>query len=171
MNKTIVMFDMDGTLTESRQSFDYSLLGDPLYKLTNIGVHIGIITGSDEDYLKEQMGEFLLKSSSRYKTHLLPCNGTKYFKPPSFANEDFKLHSSVSMKDQMGEKNYRILMQELILSQIDMSHEGLPLTGHFINARGSTINWCPIGRNANKEERALFAKVDAERGFRMRVID
>ena len=62
MNKTIVMFDMDGTLTEPRQSFDQKLLSQSLYQLTNKGVHIGIITGSDEDYLREQMGDFLQKS-------------------------------------------------------------------------------------------------------------
>ena len=171
MTDTIVLFDMDGTLTEPREASNPKLLHTPLLKLINLGVHIGIITGSDENYLTEQMGSFLTQSSCRYYTHLLPCNGTKYYKPPQSSDDTYKLDYSVSMKERLGEKNYRILMQELILSQVDMSHEGLPLTGHFINARGSTINWCPIGRNANKEERELFTKVDAERGFRKRVID
>ena len=171
MNKTIVMFDMDGTLTEPRKAFDYSLLGDSLYGLTNAGVHVGIITGSDEDYLREQMGEFLLKSSSRYKTHLMPCNGTKYFRPPNFANEEHKLISEVSMKKALGTENYRKLIEELILSQVHMSTYGIPLTGHFINCRGSLINWCPIGRNADDEERALFKTLDKAEGVREKVID
>jgi phosphomannomutase len=171
MNKTIVMFDMDGTLTEPRQSFDYALLGDSLYQLVNCGVHIGIITGSDEDYLREQMGEFLLKSSARYKTHLMPCNGTKYFRPPKFANEDFKLNTYVSMKKALGVDNYRKLIEELILSQVHMSSYGIPLTGHFINCRGSLINWCPIGRNADDEERAIFKTLDKTEGIREKVID
>jgi len=171
MNKTIVMFDMDGTLTEPRQSFDYALLGDSLYQLVNCGVHIGIITGSDEDYLREQMGEFLLKSSARYKTHLMPCNGTKYFRPPKFANEDFRLNTYVSMKKALGVDNYRKLIEELILSQVHMSSYGIPLTGHFINCRGSLINWCPIGRNADDEERALFKTLDKAEGVREKVID
>tara|TARA_R110002110_G_scaffold112353_5_gene279399 strand:+ start:2038 stop:2835 length:798 start_codon:yes stop_codon:yes gene_type:complete len=170
MNKTIVMFDMDGTLTEPRQAFDYSLLGDSLYSLTNAGVNIGIITGSDEDYLIEQMGEFLSKSSSRYKTHLMPCNGTKYYKPPQFAVEDFKLDTDVSMKKMLGEDNYHKLIEELILSQVHMCSYGIPLTGHFINCRGSLINWCPIGRNANDEERTLFKKLDKDEGIRGKVI-
>ena len=171
MNNTIVMFDMDGTLTEPRQKFDYSLLGDSLYKLTNTGVHLGIITGSDEDYLKEQMRDFLSKSPSRYKTHLMPCNGTKYFRPPKFANEDFKLNTFVSMKNMLGSDNYRKLIEELILSQVHISSYGVPLTGHFINCRGSLVNWCPIGRNANDDERALFKTMDKAEGIREKVID
>ena len=161
---------MDGTLTEPRQAFDYSLLGDSLYSLTNAGVDIGIITGSDEDYLREQMGEFLLKSSSRYKTHLLPCNGTKYFRPPKRANDDFKLKIDVSMKEMLGEDKYHKLIEELILSQVHMCSYGIPLTGHFINCRGSLINWCPIGRNANDKERTLFKKMDKDEDIRGKVI-
>lgn len=105
MNKKIVLFDMDGTLTEPRGSFDEHLLGQSLYGLTNAGIHIGIITGSDEDYLRQQMGSFIQSASSRYKIHLLPCNGTKYFKPPEFANQDYKLIHEVSMEQQLGTKN------------------------------------------------------------------
>jgi len=171
MSKTIVLFDMDGTLTESRQSFDSKQLERALYQLINIGVDIGIITGSDEDYLREQMGDFLMKSSCRYKTHLLPCNGTKYFKPPENSSDDFELIHEVSMESHLGENNYRTLMQELIYSQVDMANSGVPLTGHFINCRGSMINWCPIGRNANNLERQKFMKMDSEMGLRRRVIE
>ena len=171
MDKEIVMFDMDGTLTEPRQAFDSQKLQDQLYRLTNSGIHIGIITGSDEDYLREQMGSFLTNQSCRYKTHLLPCNGTKYFKPPRFANEDFKLIHEVSMEKHLGTLNYRRLLQELILSQVDMSNDDIPLTGHFINCRGSLINWCPIGRNANSDEREEFVAIDERVGLRKRVID
>ena len=52
-----------------------------------------------------------------------------------------------------------------------MANAGVPLTGHFINCRGSMINWCPIGRNANKGEREEFIKLDEEESIRKRVID
>jgi phosphomannomutase len=170
MNKTIVLFDMDGTLTESRKCFKLKELGDILYRLTNMGVHIGIITGSDEDYLREQMGDFLSHTSSRYKLHLLPCNGTKYYKPPEFANNDFKLAHSVSMEEKLGAVNYRGLICELVYSQVDICHIGAPLTGHFINCRGSMINWSPIGRNANSKQREEFIQLDKEKNIRDRVI-
>ena len=170
-SNTIIMFDMDGTLTESRQSLNSKNLMKSLYNITNNGFYIGVITGSDDDYLQEQMGDFLAKSPCRYSTHLMPCNGTKHYKPPKFANKDFELVHNVSMKKKMGPENYRKLISELILSQVDMSNEGVPLTGHFINCRGSMINWCPIGRNANLEEREEFIKIDKSIDLRVRVID
>lgn len=170
MNNKIVMFDMDGTLTEPRQAFNSPELSQALYRLTNSGVHVGIITGSDENYLREQMESFF-NSSSRYKTHLLPCNGTKYYRPPEFPQEDFKLTHEVSMEEHLGSKSYRTLLFELILSQVDMANSDIPLTGHFINCRGSMINWCPIGRNAKTKERDKFIDIDKRIGLRKRVIE
>ena len=169
MSKTIVLFDMDGTLTEPRQTFDFKILESSLLKLSE-HAFIGIITGSDEDYLREQMESFLYDSSCRYKTYLMPCNGTKFLIPPTEASGDFVLMHEVSMEDQLGSKKYRNLIKELIYSQVDMANADVPLTGHFINCRGSTINWCPIGRNANSQERERFIQIDEEEGLRSRVI-
>lgn len=166
MNNTVVLFDMDGTLTESRCKLELKELKESLYRLTNSGFDIGIITGSDENYLREQMGDFLSRSSCRYRTHLLPCNGTKYFKPPKFPNEDFCLAHEVSMEKHLGSEKYRELLCELICSQLDVCHVGAPLTGHFIDARGSMINWCPIGRNAKKEHRNQFMQIDKKKKVR-----
>jgi phosphomannomutase len=116
------------------------------------------------------MGSFLDSSSIRYKTYLMPCNGTKLLWPPSNVDEEHKLLHNKSMEDHLGEKDYRILLQELIYSQIDISSEGIPLTGHFIDCRGSTINWCPIGRNANNSQREDFMKIDKEGKIRNRVL-
>lgn len=172
MNKTIVLFDMDGTLTEPRCKFDRNLLESTLTSLTAIpDVEIGIITGSDEDYLNQQMEEFLINSPSRSLCHLLPCNGTKYYKPPQAFREEFELVHDVSMQKHLGCKKYRILIEELIYSQVDMIRSGVPLTGHFINCRGSMINWSPIGRNANDDEREEFIKIDKDENLRDRVIN
>lgn len=170
MKNKIVLFDMDGTLTESREPFKLKELENVLYRLYNTGAHIGIITGSDENYLREQMGDFLYKSPCRYRLHLLPCNGTKYLKPPQFANDDYELTHSVSMEKQLTTEKYRELICELIYSQVDVCLLGCPLTGHFINCRGSMINWSPIGRNASKEHREKFITFDREQKVRHRLI-
>ena len=169
MTKTIVLFDMDGTLTEPRQAFDYKVLEPSLLKLSE-HAEIGIITGSDEDYLREQMESFLYDSSCRYRTHLLPCNGTKYLKPPETAAGEFILTHEVSMEQQLGTKKYRELICELVYSQVDICLLGAPLTGHFINCRGSMMNWSPIGRNASLDQREEFIKLDNELAVRDRVL-
>ena len=52
-----------------------------------------------------------------------------------------------------------------------MSTYGIPLTGHFVNCRGSMINWCPIGRNASTQEREVFKRLDKENNIRKAVLE
>ena len=53
VNRDIVLFDMDGTLTPPREAFDKRLF-QPLRNLSK-HAEIGIVTGSDMDYLSSQM--------------------------------------------------------------------------------------------------------------------
>ena len=93
MNRNIVLFDMDGTLTESRQKFDSTTLSSSLVELSKVS-DIGIVTGSDYNYLTEQLSP-LLNSPIRYCLHLLPCNGTKYYAPPKSVDHHFELVEEV----------------------------------------------------------------------------
>lgn len=165
MNKNIILFDMDGTLTEPRKKFESSLLSSSFYKLSNFA-DIGIVTGSDIDYLKEQMSDILTKSSVRYCLHLLPCNGTKWYRPPHLACDDFKLVEENNMESKIGVKNYRKIIEVLIEKQHFATDLDIPLTGHFISTRGSLINWSPAGRNANDEQRGKFIKFDKKYNYR-----
>jgi len=166
MNKNIVLFDMDGTLTESRQKFNSTTLSSSLVELSR-HAEIGIVTGSDYNYLKEQLSP-LLDSSIRYCLHLLPCNGTKYYQPPEFPSEGFKLVKEVSMQKEIGKNGWRRLLEILIAAQLRASEMDIPLTGHFISPRGSMINWSPSGRNANNQERTKFMRYDKKYNFRKR---
>jgi phosphomannomutase len=40
------------------------------------------------------------------------------------------------------------------------------MTGNFISNRGSLVNLCPIGRNANQEQRRMFEALDSEYNVR-----
>ena len=164
MNRDIVLFDMDGTLTEARQPFA-SFLSSPLWSLGYVA-DIGVVTGSDMDYVREQLQEILVKHSIRYHLHILPCNGTKWYQPPEFPVHDFKLVHDVSMEDEIGKDKYRKLMEILIKLQLDMTDYDIPLTGHFVSPRGSMVNWCPIGRNASDKQRNYFKKFDKKSNLR-----
>ena len=48
--KKIVLFDMDGTLTPARKRMDWDVI-DALCDLQKAGFEIGIVTGSDMDYV------------------------------------------------------------------------------------------------------------------------
>ena len=169
MNRDIVLFDMDGTLTEARQAFSQDL-SSPLWDLSQLA-DVGIVTGSDLNYVKEQMSRLIDIHSIRYRLHLLPCNGTKYLIPPSSANEDHKMVHEASMEKELGKTNYNNLLGILVKLQAEMTEYDIPLTGHFISARGSTINWSPIGRNANDKQRSRFKKFDKEWSLRRQFLN
>ena len=156
--KQIVLYDMDGTLTPPREPLEESLV--PVLEQLSEVADIGIVTGSDYDYLKQQVGLLLDHSKIRKKLHLLPCNGTKHYYPPSNNYEEHKLVSKRNMIDELGRRHFQQLMLILIEQQANFSNERFPLTGHFINYRGSMINWCPIGRNAEAEDRQFFVDYD-----------
>jgi len=169
MNKHVVLFDMDGTLTEPRKPFA-STLSSPLRQLARLA-EIGIVTGSDSPLLQEQMQPVLTDNSIRYSLHVLPCNGTQYLKPPVFPSEPHSLTESNSMQKQMGKVAWRRLMEIIINQQLRASELDIPLSGHFINNRESLINWCPIGRSATDKERKMFERFDKKYKFRKRVLN
>ena len=52
--KNIVLYDMDGTLSPPRECLEESLV--PILENLSEVAEIGIVTGSDFNYLKQQVG-------------------------------------------------------------------------------------------------------------------
>ena len=161
--KKIILFDMDGTLTPPRQHLDYNLV-DTLQKIALVA-DIGIVSGSDYDYIIQQCGFLTKKDRIKSNLHILPCNGTKYYPPPSDRSDDHKMSFKKNMRQQIGDFHFQIIMKKLIDYQNHVvSHYDIPLSGHFISFRGSTINWSPIGRNATTNDREKFCDFDKSFG-------
>ena len=163
----IVLFDMDGTLTEARKKANWSLVR-PLRELSK-HAHIGIVTGSPMTYLEQQCGILWteLGSVNIDCISLFPCNGTQYY-AYDFRQSSWVANSNTSMKDHIGNDNYRQLIREILSIQAwysDNNH-GLPLTGNFISDRQSMVNWCPVGRDADDNCRSEFVAFDKEQRCR-----
>lgn len=170
--KKIVLFDMDGTLTLARKEMEHSVL-DALKKLHAHGFEIGIVTGSGMDYVKEQcVIMFEDVNFDHEKLYYFPQNGTKYIRYESNLK---KVIYNMSMEQALGEKNYRDIIYRLIENQLRIKRKiygkHIPLTGHFIDCRGSMINWCPIGRNASHDDRLKFKSLDDKHGIRLSLLD
>lgn len=164
--KRIVLFDMDGTLTPPRKELDRDLI-PALRELAKIS-DIGIVTGSDHNYVLQQMGLLMENSEIRYKLHILPCNGTKYYPPPQSAAHSHELTYQKNMREEMGELYFSTIMRFILQRQSQLHLYNIPLTGHFVDYRGSMINWCPIGRNATDKDRERFITFDGlDSNFRM----
>ena len=157
--RKIVLFDMDGTLTPPREHLDYSLV-DTIAKLCKYA-DIGVVSGSDYEYIMQQCGFLTTKDEIKQKLHILPCNGTMHYAPPSYREGEYKLIHSNDMRKVLGNSDINTLFKKIINYQDHIvSHYDIPLTGHFVSYRGSMINWCPIGRNATKEHRERFVDFD-----------
>ena len=90
--KKIVLFDMDGTLTPARKKMEWDVI-DALADLQTVGAEIGIVTGSDLDYVKQQCDSiFDVSPVDCFNIPYLPCNGTKYFK---FSSNGFNISLSL----------------------------------------------------------------------------
>ena len=164
INDNIVLFDMDGTLTEPRGPFHTELLIS--FRKLSQYADIGILTGSDYNYIEDQLMKIIKFSEIRFKLHVLPRNGTKYYKPPKYPQEGLDLVSENNMAEELGDACLRGIFRTITKLQADACYSEIPLTGHFVNYRGSMINWCPIGRNASPEQRAEFSEFDKRTGFR-----
>ncbi len=164
MKNIITLFDMDGTLTEPRKAYDNKL--DACLSNLSLVSDIGIVSGSDYKYITEQMHHFLRKTCMRYCTQLFPCNGTKHYTPPVFSSDEFELKSEADMKEVMGADCFYELVTLLLREQVKHMTSLPSLTGHFIDYRGSMINWCPIGRNADHQQREAFVQWDTTYSFR-----
>lgn len=168
MSSRIVLFDLDGTLTPARMPMEDSML-DSLIELGKVA-DIGIVTGSKWEYIQEQCPEFLSWAwhADTANVIIMPCNGTQLYLPSSGGSYESRHH--ISMKEQLGDENYRRLVWILANLQTNMM-EGIdiPISGNFISYRGSLLNWCMIGRDATNEEREKFVELDAKYNIRTSV--
>ena len=159
MSFPVVLFDIDGTLTEPRRVITKDVI-EILNELAKL-VEIGFVTGSDLEYVKEQMWPAFERKIIRDNCHILPCNGTQYFIPGETPGT-FKAVYRTDMYTAIGHEKFQKVMKALVKFQNRASElDDLPLTGHFIQNRGSMINWCPIGRNAVNGDRQQFIAIDS----------
>mgnify|MGYP003637515101 CR=1 FL=1 len=163
--KKIILFDMDGTLTPARQAMSVEVANE-LYNVQKAGFEIGILTGSGLDYIKQQCKPmFEHELLNWWDIHYLPCNGTKYYK---LEQHGMKLVYEENMAKYLSESRWKVLMRIVLGLQSSLinTYEDIPLTGNFISYRGSTLNWCPIGRQAEDSDRSAWIELDKTHSIR-----
>tara|TARA_Y100000034_G_C6854201_1_gene387895 strand:- start:9 stop:785 length:777 start_codon:yes stop_codon:yes gene_type:complete len=171
--KKIILFDVDGTLTPPREIIEDFMI-DKLIELQKFNFDIGLVTGSDLNYLKEQC-QPLFESTEFFsqRVHYLPCNGTKYYKLNQYSV--FQKIYSLSMREHINKELYEELIWFLMDCQIKckylIENNTLPVSGTFIQYRGSMINWCPIGRSATKEDRNTWTLLDQKYHIRDKFLE
>ena len=163
----VFLFDMDGTLTPARERIDRNVI----VALIRLSKHakIGVVTGSDYDYVMQQMGvAFEIGGVSCDRIDILPCNGTKKYE--FGAGKSYQMVSSADMIQEIGQESYNRILRYCSgwQWQIMVEQRDLPFTGSFFQYRKSLLNWCPIGRAASAEQRSLWVEEDVKEKIRER---
>ena len=157
MTKTLILFDVDGTLTPSRLTVSDNML-TILKQLRQVeNFTIGIVGGSDLIKQKEQLGE----ENLRLFDYVFSENGL-------YASYMGKLLEKTSIASEMGEDNIKKLVNA---SMKYMANLDIPVKrGTFIEFRNGMINLCPVGRSCSQEERMESYKYDLEHNIRKNMV-
>lgn len=153
---TIVLFDVDGTLTPARLEVSDEMRA--LLQELRKKVVIGFVGGSDLAKQKEQLGENVLDMFD----YAFSENGLTAYK---LGNQ----LASQSFIDWIGNEQYNKLVVFILkyLSEIE-----LPVRrGTFIEFRNGMINVSPVGRNASTQERNEYEKFDLANDVRKKMVE
>ncbi|OTF69423.1 phosphomannomutase 2-like protein, partial [Euroglyphus maynei] len=171
--RTLVLFDVDGTLTRSRMSITAEM-EEFLLKLKE-KVDIGLVGGSDIAKIAEQMTtidcgcdsftvnpeEQITKLINKYD-YIFAENGL-------LAYHHGQQIGKQSIIDELGEER----IQRFINFALGyLSRLKIPVKrGTFIEFRNGLINVSPIGRSCSRDERNNFYQYDQQHGIRSKMID
>ncbi|PRD21448.1 UNVERIFIED_CONTAM: Phosphomannomutase 2 [Trichonephila clavipes] len=157
VGKDLCLFDIDGTLTLSRQRITPKM--KTFLSELQKKVSVGLVGGSDLSHITEQMEDEQLVETFDY---VFAQNGLLAYKQG-------KLIGKESILGHMGEEK----LQPFINFCLEyMSKLRLPAKrGNFIEFRSGLINVCPVGRSCSQKEREEFAAYDKVHNIRESFID
>jgi phosphomannomutase len=154
--KTLVVFDLDGTLAESKSSIDIEMakLLDSLLRTMKVAV----ISGGAWQQFEEQILAHLSQSEGLRNLSLLPTCGTKFYQYESGWRQLY----SENFTEPQKEKIIKALQQATDLSERALEN----VWGEVIEDRGSQITFSALGQEAPLDEKK---KWDPDFGKRKRI--
>ncbi len=164
-----LLFDMDGTLTDSRQP----ITNDVLDTLKALGPSVKkyLVTGSDMEKIEEQIPyEILLNMFEK----VYSCNGTRVYNCDLDMDDETmpiepELIHQVTLLDHYSEADINHIVN-VLLSIAANTHTKIK-TGTFVEWRGSQINFSIIGRNCTSDQRADYVIWDQKSGEREKIVN
>jgi phosphomannomutase len=141
--KRLVIFDLDGTLAESKSSLDSKMAG-LLHDLLRI-VKVAVISGGDWPQFEKQLLSNLPHDQLLVSLSLLPTCGTKFFR---YTGDWEKIYSEDFTADE----------KEKIISSLKNAvgvagFKAERVWGEVIEDRGSQITFSALGQQAPLEEK------------------
>ena len=141
--KKLIVFDLDGTIAESKSSLDDEMSA-LLRDLPSI-IKVAVISGGNWPQFEKQLVSNLPRDANLKNLSLLPTCGTKFYK----YNSGWEKLYSEDFTDEEKEKVISSLQKAIGLS--DFKTE--TVWGELIENRGSQITFSALGQQAPLEER------------------
>ena len=141
--KTLIVFDLDGTLAESKAPLDAEMSA-LLHDLLGI-VNVAVISGGDWPQFEKQLLSNLPQDERLMKLSLLPTCGTKFYK---YVREWRKIYSEDFTADD--KRNIVRALQQAIESA---GFKADKVWGQVIEDRGSQITFSALGQQAPLESK------------------
>jgi phosphomannomutase len=133
------VFDVDGTLTPSRCKIDEEFL--KWFKDFCIRNEVYLVTGSDYEKTREQLGDDLL----RWPIFVYNCSGSDVWaKGKRVKSDSWKVPEELMSTLEMFLENSRFKLR----------------TGKHIELRPGTLNFSIVGRNASVQDRHSYVEWD-----------
>lgn len=155
-SKTILLFDVDGTLTPARKVVTPDMVAT-LKNARAAGFTLGIVGGSDFAKQKEQLGETILEDFD----YVFSENGLLSFK----GSKEFHRNSILAF---LGNDKVMAFVKKCLHAIADLD---IPVQrGTFIEFRNGMFNVSPIGRNCSQQERDEFEQYDKTHHVRANLI-
>jgi len=141
--KKLIVFDLDGTLAESKSSLDAEMSA-LLHDLLGV-VKVAIISGGDWPQFEKQLLSYLPHDERLVNLSLLPTCGTKFFQ---YTGDWKKLYAENFSADEK-EKIVSALKKALGVAGFQVEK----VWGEVIEDRGSQITFSALGQQAPLEEK------------------
>ncbi|MGJ5814801.1 HAD-IIB family hydrolase [Paludibaculum fermentans] len=141
--KKLIVFDLDGTLAESKSSLD-SEMADLLQELLGI-VRVAVISGGDWPQFEKQLLARLPEDASLANLSLLPTCGTKFFQ---YKGGWEKLYSEDFTTDEKAK-----IIASLNQAVLESGFGAERVWGEVVEDRESQITFSALGQQAPLEEK------------------
>ena len=147
--KTLLLFDIDGTLTESRKVIKENMVSCLKKAASFKEIDIATVGGSDLPKAQEQ-----LQSAIDLLKFAFTENGLVYL------DEKKELHKVDKISTYLGYDKLKEFVNFCLkyISELDIPIK----TGTFVELRTGILNISPIGRNCTQEERDAFVVYNKE---------
>jgi phosphomannomutase len=151
--KKLIVFDLDGTLAESKAPIDADM-SRLLHDLLGI-VQVAVISGGDWPQFQEQVVSHLPQDKSLENLSILPTSGTKFFRYTSDWKELYSEDFTPEEKEN--------IVSSLKKAVAESGFQADKVWGEAIEDRGSQITFSALGQQAPLEEKEKWDSDFAKR--------